>query len=834
MCSVRAALERIDASTSPLGLDLEANSLSHRANGGYIRTIGFADEKGCWWVNIEGREQEIKDILRAVVQSGRTVILHNAVFELRWFLDMIGQTPKKIHDTMLMGHLLDENGSVALDSLAFRYLKATPWEASIAAYDYDYAKVPISELGPYNALDAYYTLRLAHKLWKLLPPHLKRLYKQVSLRAAIMGATVEHNGIYIDKQWAAGLKAKLEKEVQKHKAAVMEDPVVQEHMPMLNLNSSKQLAHMLYDLLGLTPLERTKKGAPSVRDKALVRIKNPPPLLKSYLAFKKTQTLLTRFVEAIPSKTTKDSIVHPKVNTTGTVTGRFSMDDPPVQQIPRDARVRGMIASRYAGGKLIIADYSQLEVRIVAALAQDETLLAAYREGRDAHEATAKAIFGPTITKEQRTIGKTINFACVEENTKVLTADLRWVPVKDLAIGTRLLTCEENSHLEKIGRGRARRWVLGKITHHESAIEECVQITLSNGHKLICTLEHPFLTNNHSHLKGRWVPAINLKEGWSIPRYSSVWESETGFDAGWLSGMMDGEGWVNTTSIGVAQNPGPIFDKLVRQLSAFDISTTERTHFTKYRGGNSPCNSAVIAGGFHTVVETLGRLYPSRLITNFLKKVVGKTTISAIEFPQIVSIRRVGKKPIVRLSTSTGTYLTEGYFSHNSIYGAGVNKLMSDFNMTMEQAQEILDRKDKNSPAIGRWVRKIQKEVMKNGEVVSIMGRHRRFPQLLLGYLEPKQIAHQQRQAVNFLVQSVGADITNAAAYDILRALGKFKAKIVHQVHDSIIIDAPKEEAEVVAGLVKQIMESIPRVVCPSLGVDLKVEVTICDRWGNT
>lgn len=150
------------------------------------------------------------------------------------------------------------------------------------------------------------------------------------------------------------------------------------------------------------------------------KLEGQHPFIGSYLAWKGITTRRNNFTIKFPEFCDKQGIIHPHFNPCGTVTGRLASSDPPAHTFPRPdededeasiAKIRGMVVSRFPGGALISNDYSQLELRLLANEAEEESMIEAFEKGQDLHGLTAERIFGKAYTKQQRSIGKTINFA---------------------------------------------------------------------------------------------------------------------------------------------------------------------------------------------------------------------------------------------------------------------------------------------------------------------------------------------------------------------------------------------------------------------------------------
>lgn len=254
---------------------------------------------------------------------------------------------------------------------------------------------------------------------------------------------------------------------------------------------------------------------------------------------------------------------------------------------------------------------------------------------------------------------------CVAADEPVLTLDLRWVPAGDLQIGDKLYAFDE----EKKDK-RGRRYCPSRVEQHEVKELPCLKITFSDGETLTCTPEHPILVKFHESQPWRWVQAQDLmartsRKGYETKTYLAakipMWKEDTSYEAGWLAGMFDGEGSfagrnkqrVSNNCLSVAQNPGPILDRLKISLSEKGFQ------FTVSRGKNF-CKQIRLKGGYFEHLKFLGSIRPNRLISKLAYPHVHANKV------RVVGVEDAGVQRVAVMSTSSRTYISKGVLSHNS------------------------------------------------------------------------------------------------------------------------------------------------------------------------
>lgn len=325
-------------------------------------------------------------------------------------------------DTMLESYVLNSvAGRHDMDSLAERYLnhKTITFEeiAGKGKNQLTFNQIALEQAGPYASEDADVTLQLHLVLWPKLQQSdgLKRVFQDIEMPLLPVLSRIERTGVLIDQNILAAHSKELtlrldELEKQAHELA--EEP--------FNLASPKQLQVILYEKQKLPILKKTPGGAASTNEEVLAELALDYPLPKVILEYRGLAKLKTTYTDKLPLMINPVSgRVHTSYHQAVTATGRLSSRDPNLQNIPvrneEGRRIRqAFIAPK--GYRIMAADYSQIELRIMAHLSQDEGLLAAFAAGKDIHRATAAEVFGlplENVTTEQRRSAKAINFGLI-------------------------------------------------------------------------------------------------------------------------------------------------------------------------------------------------------------------------------------------------------------------------------------------------------------------------------------------------------------------------------------------------------------------------------------
>jgi len=327
------------------------------------------------------------------------------------------------YDTMLESYVLDSTATRHdMDSLALKYLgHGTIRFEDIAgkgAKQLTFDQIALEQAGPYAAEDADVTLRLHQCLWPKLEevPGLTRVLTEIEMPLVPVLARIERNGALVDAKLLGEQSVELGEKMQQ-----LERQAFELAGEEFNLASPKQLGAILYDKLGLPIRSKTAKGQASTAESVLAELAEEgyelPQVLMDYRSVSKLKSTYTdKLPQQINPRTGR---IHTSYHQAVTATGRLSSSDPNLQNIPiRTAEGRRIRQAFVAapGYKLLAADYSQIELRIMAHLAQDEGLLHAFRNDLDVHRATAAEVFGlapEEVSGEQRRRAKAINFGLI-------------------------------------------------------------------------------------------------------------------------------------------------------------------------------------------------------------------------------------------------------------------------------------------------------------------------------------------------------------------------------------------------------------------------------------
>ena len=326
------------------------------------------------------------------------------------------------YDTMLESYVLNSTASRHdMDSLAKRYLgvETTSFEdiAGKGVKQLTFNQIELEQAAPYAAEDADITLRLHQTLWSQLEavPGLAKVFSEIELpllpvlaRMELLGTTIDPKLLHQQSQEIELRLAELER--QAHELAGQE----------FNLSSPKQLGEVLFTKLGLPIIKKTPKGAPSTAEEVLAELAETYELPRLLMEHRGLAKLKSTYTDKLPLMIKPQTgRVHTSYHQAVAATGRLSSSDPNLQNIPvrneQGRRIRQAFIPS-AGYKLVAADYSQIELRIMAHLSGDKGLLTAFAEGKDIHKATAAEVFGvalDAVTTDMRRSAKAINFGLI-------------------------------------------------------------------------------------------------------------------------------------------------------------------------------------------------------------------------------------------------------------------------------------------------------------------------------------------------------------------------------------------------------------------------------------
>ncbi|MCF6438519.1 DNA polymerase I [Pseudoalteromonas luteoviolacea] len=325
-------------------------------------------------------------------------------------------------DTMLESYVFNSVGTRHdMDSLALKYLghKNISFEdiAGKGKKQLTFNQIELDKAAPYAAEDADITLRLHQHLWPLLEKEssLVGVFKDIELPLINVLSDMERTGVQIDSTMLGEQSLEIEKRL-----AELEQEAYTLAEEEFNLSSTKQLQAILFEKLGLPILKKTPKGAPSTAEEVLQELAHDYPLPKLIIEHRGLAKLKSTYTDKLPKLVNADTQrVHTSYHQAVTATGRLSSSDPNLQNIPIRNEAGRRIRQAFVadqGHVILAADYSQIELRIMAHLSQDKGLLSAFAQGKDVHSATASEVFSvplEEVTSDMRRKAKAVNFGLI-------------------------------------------------------------------------------------------------------------------------------------------------------------------------------------------------------------------------------------------------------------------------------------------------------------------------------------------------------------------------------------------------------------------------------------
>jgi len=368
---------------------------------------------------------KVADALKPVLESNaRKIAGHNLKYD--WLvLAQHGITIPQVHfDTMIAEWLTNPSShNLGLKDMAEVYLhkQMTHIEELIGKGNNQItmAEVPVEKAAPYAAADAAVTFALVPALTeKLQRQNATELFHTLEMPLVTVLGRMEQNGIALDIPFFCKMAAELNTRL-----AEIEDEITRAIGYKLNINSTQQLSKALFETLKLEPPDRRQKtasGMYSTAAEVLELIRSQHPVIELILEYRELAKLKSTYVDTLPLQVNpKTGRVHTSFNQTGSVTGRLASSEPNLQNIPVRTDLGRKVRNGFIAGEgqvFLSVDYSQIELRIVAHMAQDEAMLNAFRNGQDIHAATAAAINNiplEKVTKSLRSRAKAINFGLI-------------------------------------------------------------------------------------------------------------------------------------------------------------------------------------------------------------------------------------------------------------------------------------------------------------------------------------------------------------------------------------------------------------------------------------
>jgi DNA polymerase-1 len=368
------------------------------------------------------REDVLKKLKPLLENPAIKKIGHNIKFDLEVLANHGIHLQGVAYDTMLHSYILDSSvNNHGMDALALKFLswRTISYEevAGKGAKQVGFNQVNIEKAAEYASEDADVTLQLHLKLWPRVAKEagLKHIYENIEMQLLPVLARVERNGVFVN-----GEKLQTQSHELEARLLELEKAAYAEAGMAFNINSPKQLQEVLFDKLQLPVLQKTPTGQPSTADPVLQELALEFQLPKLIIEYRSLSKLITTYTKKLPEQINqKTGRIHTSYNQTGAATGRLSSSDPNLQNIPvrmaEGRRIRQAFVAP-AGYKIVSADYSQIELRIMSHISQDPALLKAFERNLDIHQSTAAEVLGiplEQVSSDQRRSAKAINFGII-------------------------------------------------------------------------------------------------------------------------------------------------------------------------------------------------------------------------------------------------------------------------------------------------------------------------------------------------------------------------------------------------------------------------------------
>jgi len=385
-----------------------------------------------WYVPIahqDGEQVSRDEVISALApfftDPQKPKFAHNAKFDMEVLAGAGIRVAGLTFDTMIAAAMLGKRQG--LKDLAFYELKLPEPPTTIedvigrGSKQISFAAVPIEQAAPYAGADALYTLHLTERLRSQLETDaaLRDLYYRVELPLIEVLTEMELTGILLDQMYLRELGERFARRINE-----VAERIYQQAGSPFNINSGQQLNEVLFERIGIDPrahgLSKLKSGGYSITAEVLEELAQLYPIAADILTYRQLTKLKSTYIDALPELVNpRTGRIHTSYNQLGAATGRLSSNNPNLQNIPvrteegREIR-RAFVAA--PGHRFVAADYSQIELRVLAHISGDENLIAAFEQGLDIHAATASRLFGvePTaVDKNQRRVAKTVVFGVI-------------------------------------------------------------------------------------------------------------------------------------------------------------------------------------------------------------------------------------------------------------------------------------------------------------------------------------------------------------------------------------------------------------------------------------
>jgi DNA polymerase I len=353
--------------------------------------------------------------------AGRAKVGQNIKYDLHVFANHGVAVQGYVHDTLLQSYVLEAHKPHSLESLAERHLgrKGLSYEdvCGKGAHQIPFAQVDVARATTYSGEDSEMTLQVHQALWPMVQADagLQHVYQRIEMPVAMLLQRIERHGVLID----AAVLARQSHELGERLLALEQEAYAIAGQPF-NMGSPKQIGEILFGKLGLPVKKKTASGAPSTDEEVLAELAADYPLPARILDHRSLAKLKGTYTDKLPLMVNPATgRVHTNYAQAVAVTGRLASNDPNLQNIPirtpEGRRVREAFVAPQ-GHVILSADYSQIELRIMAHISEDAGLLRAFADGIDVHRATASEVFGVPVdgvSSEQRRYAKVINFGLI-------------------------------------------------------------------------------------------------------------------------------------------------------------------------------------------------------------------------------------------------------------------------------------------------------------------------------------------------------------------------------------------------------------------------------------
>jgi DNA polymerase-1 len=355
--------------------------------------------------------------------SKKTKIAHNIKFDAQVLYNYGVEVTPPFYDTMVCHFMLDSDSKQGLDFLSNRYLNYQPikYEELVGKgkMKRNIKTIPIEQVVDYAAEDADITWRLYEKFESEISQERKvnNCYHDIDLPLIPVLGAMERHGVCLDVDFLHQYSDELNEELEKYKAKIYEESGTE-----FNLDSPKQLGEVLFGKMQIPYKgKKTKTGQFSTGEDVMTSLKKDYPIAQDILDYRELTKLKSTYVDALPKLVhPATGRIHTSYNQTIAATGRLSSTKPNLQNIPirteRGRRIRKAFIAPSDDYVILSADYSQVELRLMASMSGDETMIEAFQENQDIHQLTASKVFGiplDEVTKEQRSHAKVVNFGII-------------------------------------------------------------------------------------------------------------------------------------------------------------------------------------------------------------------------------------------------------------------------------------------------------------------------------------------------------------------------------------------------------------------------------------